>query len=316
MAHHGAFEYDMTTVKRYEGIVVEHRWKNPHSLIVLDTNTESGEPIRLVIEAGGPSGLRPVGVTASSIVAGERVIAVVSPSKRYPDRSAYGHEIVKADGSTIPLDRRSAYARTPRVDSSASSIFGTWSPPWRAFIGLVNARTSWTFTDEGQIAFESYSPTQSSQADCVSVSAPWLMVHPVIHQIEKFEDFIVIRTDWLGGVERKVFLDDRPHPPSTEQFEQGHSVGRWEHDDLIIDTTNFADRIYAGVASSSEKHLVERFSLSEDGKKLDYSFVLDDPGYLVDSVSESFQWEFQPDLEPSEIACDLEIARRYIQEIE
>jgi hypothetical protein len=126
----------------------------------------------------------------------------------------------------------------------------------------------------------------------------------------------VIRTDWLGGVERRIYLDDRPHPPVTEHFQQGYSTGRWENGELVVDTTNFTERIYAGVASSDEKQLVERFSLVEDGKSLDYSFTLEDPVNLAESVSGTFRWDFRPDLEASQSACDLEIAKRYIREIQ
>jgi hypothetical protein len=142
------------------------------------------------------------------------------------------------------------------------------------------------------------------------------MVHPVVHQIEDAGEYIVLRSDWLGGVERRIYLDDRPHPTDTERFQQGHSTGRWENGELVVDTTNFTERIYAGVASSDEKRLIERFSLAEDGKSLDYSFALEDPVYLAESVSETYQWDFRPDLEPSKIACDLGIAKRYIREIQ
>jgi hypothetical protein len=314
MAHHGAFEYDLDTVLRYEGVVVEHLWRNPHNVLVLETRSEAGELMRLEIEGGGPSALRPVGVAGDMFVVGDRVTAVVSPSRRFPSQSAFGHEIVKKDGSVVPLGRRSTGARTTQISETASTIFGTWTPPWEAFIELVSSRASWVLTDEGRKASESYSPALSSQAQCIAVAAPWLMVHTVVHEIEQLDDRLVIRTDWLGGVERTIYVDGRAHPPVTEQFQQGHSVGRWEDETLVVDTRNFAERIYAGLASSADKHLVERFSLAEGGTSLNYSFVLEDPEYLAEPLSRSFTWDYRPDLEPSEIECDLELAERYLRE--
>lgn len=61
--HHGSYEYDLSVTEEYEGVIVEHIWKNPHTLTVLETRSESGEPLRLEIEGGGPSGLRTLGVT-------------------------------------------------------------------------------------------------------------------------------------------------------------------------------------------------------------------------------------------------------------
>lgn len=313
-AHHGAFEYDLDTVLTYEGTIVEHLWRNPHSLTVLETHSETGEPIRLEIEGGGPSGLLPVGVTADAITVGERVTALVSPSRRYPDQAAFGHEIVKADGTVVPLDRRRAQTGSLRAEETTSTIFGTWTPPWDAFMQLVGARSSWALTEEGGRAAESYTPALSSQAQCIAVSAPWLMVHPVVHEIGERDDGVVIRTDWLGGVERMIHVDSSAHPPASEQFQQGYSIGRWEDDVLVVETTNFAERIYAGLASSMGKRMVERFSLAEDGKSLDYSFVLEDPEYLAESVSGSFRWDYRPDLEASGIECDIDLAERYLRE--
>jgi hypothetical protein len=54
LAHHGSAEYDMTTVVRYEGVIAEFRWMNPHSLTVLQTQSPSGKPIRLEKELPAP----------------------------------------------------------------------------------------------------------------------------------------------------------------------------------------------------------------------------------------------------------------------
>ena len=87
VAHHGTSEYDSGTVREYDGIVAEQQWKNPHNLIVLETESE-GEPLRLEIEGAGASTLRTLGVTADSITVGEYVTAVVNPSRRFSNRAA------------------------------------------------------------------------------------------------------------------------------------------------------------------------------------------------------------------------------------
>jgi hypothetical protein len=53
LAHHGNSEYDLTVIVRYEGVISEQIWKNPHTLTRLETRTEAGEPIILEVE-GGP----------------------------------------------------------------------------------------------------------------------------------------------------------------------------------------------------------------------------------------------------------------------
>jgi hypothetical protein len=311
LAHHGAFEYDLTTVLRYEGVVVRRVWRNPHDLTVIETRDPSGTPLTLEIEGGGPSGLRTRGVTKDSIVVGEHVIAVVNPSKQHPERMAFGIEIIKADGTVVPLGLGSNVSDAERPTGKATGIAGTWSPAFGVFMDMLRAHNAWQYTESGQERFDSYRPAMSSHSQCIPVSAPWLMVHPVVHEIVELEDRVIIRSDWMGA-ERVVYLDGRAHPPPSERFQQGHSVGRLEHGELVVDTTNFSDSIYAGVAFGAGKHLVERFSLSSDGTQLNYSFTLEDPEYLAEPVSESFSWNYRPDLQPSNVECDTTLAQRFL----
>ena len=71
-----------------------------------------------------------------------------------------------------------------------------------------------------------------------------------------------------GGAYRTVPLDDRPHLPSQMRQWYGDSVGHWEGDTLVVDTTNFTDRRSVegtsppiGFRGSGEGlHLDERFT--------------------------------------------------------
>jgi len=62
-----------------------------------------------------------------------------------------------------------------------------------------------------------------------------------------------------GGAYRHIPLDGRPHLPSQVRQWLGHSVGHWEGDTLVVDTTNFTDRTdFQG--SRDNLHLVERYT--------------------------------------------------------
>jgi hypothetical protein len=55
----------------------------------------------------------------------------------------------------------------------------------------------------------------------------------------------------------------------------GDSVGHWEGDTLVVDTTNFTDKTrFRG--SSENLHVIERFT-RVDAKTIDYKFTIDDP---------------------------------------
>ena len=62
-----------------------------------------------------------------------------------------------------------------------------------------------------------------------------------------------------GGAYRRIPVDGRPHLPSHLRQWLGDSVGHWDDDTLVVDTTNFSDQTnYRG--SGENLHLVERFS--------------------------------------------------------
>src|SRR5690606_23327198 len=63
----------------------------------------------------------------------------------------------------------------------------------------------------------------------------------------------------------------------------GHSIGRWEGDVLVVDTVGFAPGILsadARVPHSAELHVVERFTLSADGRAITREYVAEDPLYF------------------------------------
>ena len=74
---------------------------------------------------------------------------------------------------------------------------------------------------------------------------------------------------------RAIPTDGRPHISQDIRQWQGDSVGRWEGNTLVVDTTNFTD--LTPFRGSGEKlHLVERFTRVSDGTIL-YEFTVEDP---------------------------------------
>jgi len=74
---------------------------------------------------------------------------------------------------------------------------------------------------------------------------------------------------------RVIPTDGRAHIPQNIRQWQGDSVGHWEGDTLVVDTTNFTAR--SAFRGSGEKlHLVERFTRNADDQ-MTYEFTAEDP---------------------------------------
>jgi hypothetical protein len=101
-------------------------------------------------------------------------------------------------------------------------------------------------------------------------------------QLLQFKDHVIIFNEMIHDA-RVVPLDGRPHLPASVRRYLGDSVGRWEGNTLVVDTTNFTDRTnFRG--ASDRVHLVEKFSRA-DADTLLYEFTVDDPSSFTKSWS-------------------------------
>jgi hypothetical protein len=94
------------------------------------------------------------------------------------------------------------------------------------------------------------------------------------YQIVQTHDQIAIDVEMIHDV-RMIALNGRPHLPSAIRQWMGDSVGHWEGDTLVVDTTNFTAKThYRG--SDENLHVVERFTRM-DADTIRYQFTIDDP---------------------------------------
>ncbi len=90
------------------------------------------------------------------------------------------------------------------------------------------------------------------------------------------------------SVPRHIYTDGRSHvnPDIFAPTTNGHSIGRWEGDTLVVDTIGFAgDRgvtsIPGGGYKTAGSHLNERYRLLNGGKQLSVTFTWEDPNVFA-----------------------------------
>ena len=105
-----------------------------------------------------------------------------------------------------------------------------------------------------------------------------LLVNPDsggVHVIEHKDE--VIFAGERGGV-RHFYLDGRAHPTPWTPTPAGHSVGRYEGNTLVVETTGFTPGgVPGGGVRTPETTLVERFEVASDGKRLTITYTWNDP---------------------------------------
>jgi len=86
----------------------------------------------------------------------------------------------------------------------------------------------------------------------------------------------------------RIIRMNQPHLPSNVRKWMGDSVGHWEGDTLVVDTTNFTDKTkFRG--STEHLHVIERF-WRPDSKTLMYRFTVEDPQTWTKPWTGEFPW--------------------------
>ena len=116
------------------------------------------------------------------------------------------------------------------------------------------------------------SPQDSRGAKCLP--QPWPNGINTPYPIEIFQlDGVTLISYEVHGQLRRIWTDGRKHPVDAEPAWYGHSIGHWEGNTFVVDTTNIK-----GIDNDvSPVHTVERYTMSKDGRQLDIDFTLEDP---------------------------------------
>ncbi|MBV8845696.1 MAG: hypothetical protein JO307_23055 [Bryobacterales bacterium] len=85
---------------------------------------------------------------------------------------------------------------------------------------------------------------------------------------------IYMEDDHAGGGNRVIYMDGRPHPPAVMKYYLGHSVGHWEGNTLVVETTNFSQG-FRGSNIETYK-MIEHFT-RVDANNLRREITFDDP---------------------------------------
>lgn len=318
LAHHSAAAYDTQKEVTINGVVKSYRYANPHVQLLVEVKQDDGSVVTMDVEAGAASVLNGLGFTKDSLKVGDVVQISGNPNRTNPTAMIGRDLYKKPDGTYVPLNIASKSVYEAKVNGTATSIAGTWFSPMRSFSGVMGAINRVPVTEKGKAVRAATDPRLSSQKDCVPIGEPTVMVYPVATKIDVQKDKVVIKTDWMD-TERTVYVDGRKHPAATQTFLHGHSVGRWEGKALVVETTNFKEHpsgISGTLPSSTEKKLTERWEVGEDGKTLKYSGTVEDPVYLTGAAQFTANLEYRPGMPFSGQKCDIQIAQRYLKDLE
>lgn len=322
--HHSDAALQMDTVLTLEGTVTEFSLRNPHAYIVVRAADETGEQREWTAQMGSMIVLMRRGWARDSLVVGDEVTVALHPAR---DGRPYGLvTTVMKDGSPIGLEaapetQRSAPADAPR----ATSVEGRWigdreslGADYPGGLDQLMLRDL-TLTERGRAGYEAFSQDseENPELTCVPKPTPAMIIYTDLYPlaiIDNGDQTLTIRSQYFDDV-RTVYMDGRAHPGPSVRTRTGHSVGRYEGDTLVIDTRNFADHrspYQNGMPSGAQKHVVERYRLIDDGTRMEVEFFLEDPEYIVGSMTHRRALLYRPNIEMQSFNCDSDATRRFL----
>jgi hypothetical protein len=205
---------------------------------------------------------------------------------------------------------------------------GLWFPSFRDANApkLEPATVGMPFNEAAQAMYDKYVANFDVSDDpggfCIKPGLPrsiWGAPFPV--EIVQTEGFINML--WEGYYQyRKIYLEGYPRPEPILTTRMGHSVGHWEGDTLVIETTYLREYPYMRrTPNSEEATTVERWNLvtrtGENGEELKYltnEMLLTDPKLYTEPVRITGILRYSPDTPIMEYSCSEEIYDRYLQE--
>ena len=151
-------------------------------------------------------------------------------------------------------------------------------------------------------------------AHCLPMGFMQFHTHSQPRKIIQTPDVILIIYEANSGL-RQIFTDGRPLPgKDAEPWWYGYSVGRWEGDTLVVETTGFIENIWLDVRGSpltSAGKVTERFRRTNYGN-LEIEITIDDPKAYTKPWTVKVNQRAYPDTELIEFICEDRDATHYV----
>jgi hypothetical protein len=141
-------------------------------------------------------------------------------------------------------------------------------------------------------------------AHCLPLGLMQLHNHPDPRKIVQTPALTLILYEAQAGI-RQIFTDGRPLPKDPQPWWYGYSIGKWDGDTLVVETTGFRDDVWLDVEGSpltGAGKMTERFRRVDYGH-LQIGITVDDPKAYTKPWTVQVNQKVIPDAELMEFIC-------------
>ena len=191
---------------------------------------------------------------------------------------------------TVPAAAQSSGAQpsTP----ARPDFTGLWNNQYTPDYALLLGKQP-PYTPYGLERWTNVDTSKDPQGLCLPPGPNRLMTTPFPFIILQRPEMIALifenQTTW-----RLIYMDGRGHPSDIMEYPEfnGHSIGKWEGDVLVVDTIGINERGWldtAGHEHSAKMRLIERFKRVDDNH-IEWTGTIDDPVFFTEpwSITRTF----------------------------
>ena len=198
-------------------------------------------------------------------------------------------------------------APAPRTREGKPDLSGLWGMNSFAYANIATDLKPGDVQPWADALFKERAATlgrdDPAQMQCLPQGPRANLYPPEMEKFIQTPDVLVILIEDLSY--RQVFLDGRPLPKDPDPSFMGYSVGRWEGDTLVVESTGYKDRTWldlAGHPHTEQLRITERFHRRDYGH-MDIVETIDDPGAFTKPFTITIKAEIVPDSEILEYVC-------------
>jgi hypothetical protein len=203
-----------------------------------------------------------------------------------------------------PTPRATAYEEVTR--------WPDWSGVWSPGVSAASRTTPTPpkLTPEAQALVDEFEAgkargenLQTQAANCIPNGMPGIMRLPYPIEFVYSPGRVNILIETYSEI-RRIYVDGRPLPEDPDPFFNGHSVGHWEGDTLVVDTVGISPivSVLPGLHATETTRFRERITRVAPDRLVDEITIID-PALFTEPYVMVQSYTLQPDWEMREYVC-------------